>query len=168
VDDFYIRIVNNDGFDEDGFAIYDDHDSTIYTSATDGMFMHLAWSPQSFRKPRVHRTNYTRYNEAVDMYTPVFEAGGIGDGKGIQMLWADDWEDYGFMSYEDFDALDDEIKDMVRANEKAAQEQAEAEAILEWIQEHDCEHCEDTAMHIVKGNVSGAFVCGDCKELLYG
>lgn len=94
IDDFYIRITNEKGFDKNGLAICDERDIGVYTIATSGYFMHLAYGSQPFRDKR-----------------------GIRDGEGIAMLFAKDWESYGFISREDFQTLEDSLKETIRKRE---------------------------------------------------
>jgi hypothetical protein len=46
------------------------------------------------------------------------------DNEGIGMLFEQDWEDYGFITREDFGALASETKDQVRENIRLAKEKA--------------------------------------------
>lgn len=90
VEDFYIRICNEKGFDTDGNFIPQE-DTPIYTIATNDYFMHLAFSSQPFAYMHTCRA-----------------------GEGIQMLFENDWEDYGFISKGAFDKLTKRIKERVR------------------------------------------------------
>lgn len=94
VDGFYIRICNEGGFDDNGNAILQDG-VPIYTQATNGFFMHIGHSSQPF--------NYLHDRR---------------DGEGVAMLFANDWEDYGFMSDDEFNALTEATKEVVRKNER--------------------------------------------------
>lgn len=87
---YYIRVTNERGFDKKGNVLYDE-DVALYTIATNGYFMHLAYSNQPFAVMHLPRS-----------------------GEGIAMLFANDWEDYGFISADDFDALIESTKDKVR------------------------------------------------------
>ena len=107
MENFFIRICNESGYDEDGLAIFDDRNSMIYTIATNGYFMHLAFSGQLYPDS----DHYSR------------------DGEGIQMLWAKDWEDYGFISGKDFDTLTYVLKDKVRRAEREEPEDEVSEFI---------------------------------------
>lgn len=95
VEGYLIRITNERGFDSSGNAIFDESKDALYTIATDGYFCHIGSSSQPFR--RMHHRR---------------------DGEGIGMLFADDWEDYGFSTREDFDALIAQTKDAVWKAEK--------------------------------------------------
>lgn len=94
VKDFFIRICNEEGFDKDGNAIPQE-DTAIYTIATSGYFMHIGTSSQPFK----------------DQHNP-------RDGEGIQLFFENDWEDHGFISREDFQALTDELENVVRQRSK--------------------------------------------------
>lgn len=94
VENFLIRICNEDGFDEQGNCIVDP-ETPIYTHATNGYFMHLAYSSQPFAT--MHGTRA---------------------GEGVAMLFASDWEDHGFISADDFNKLAEENKEEVRKLER--------------------------------------------------
>lgn len=94
VDGFYIRICNEDGFDDNGNAIIQD-DTPIYTHATNGYFMHIGNSSQPFNSEHGNRA-----------------------GEGLAMFFANDWEDYGFISADEFNALTEVTKEVVRKNER--------------------------------------------------
>ena len=112
MDDLYIRITNESGYDAQGYAIFDDRESNIYTIATDGYFMHLAHSNQPYRTVEVF--NYSLHG---------WEKKGR-QGEGIQMLWADDWEDYGWISRGDFNKLTAELKDALKVRSAQSLEEA--------------------------------------------
>lgn len=86
---YAIRICNEKGYDAEGKVIF--NETPLYTIATSGYFMHLGYTQQPFAKP--HNTR---------------------DGEGLSMLFENDWEDFGFISSEDFEALSNELKDALR------------------------------------------------------
>lgn len=100
VDGVCIRITNERGFDGDGNAVFWESDS-LYTLCSDGYFLHLGYSNQPFRYPRTYR-NQHGYFEVLSR-----------DGEGVGMLFADDWEEYGFMSNDEFRVYRDIVKDEV-------------------------------------------------------
>lgn len=112
VDDAYIRITNEQGYDEDGNAVFDERRSSLYTICTDGYFLHLGYSGQPFREPRVY--NSRPYGWQVDGRS----------ANGVGMLFADDWEDYGWISGKDFNVLRRELRVKVYTNCKAAEKRA--------------------------------------------
>ena len=124
VNDFYIRICNEDGFDENGNAKIEGK-FAIYTHATNGYFLHIGYSSQPFRKPEVHRSGYGKYRG-----DPQYWDTSGREGEGIAMLFADDWEDHGFKEAEDFEILCMQLKERVKINERLAREDAVREAGL--------------------------------------
>ena len=113
VDGYYIRICNEKGFDNNGNCIFDDHKDNIYLIATDNYFFHLGTSVQPFREPMVyHDTTYDMYQSSPR------------DGDGINAFFMNDWEDYGFITKEDFDTLTKSLKDKVQRNLREAREKA--------------------------------------------
>lgn len=100
VNNFFIRICNEAGFDKDGKAVIqvigERQEIPLYTHATNGYFMHLGHSSQPFAFQHTSR-----------------------EGEGIGMLFMDDWEDYGFISSKDFDRLTEIIKEKVRKLERS-------------------------------------------------
>jgi len=94
VDNFLIRVTNEEGYDSSGNVIYNKN-VPLYTHATNGYFMHFASSSQPYK----HK-HYSR------------------DGEGISMLFESDWEDWGFISSSEFEDLALEIKDSVRKEER--------------------------------------------------
>jgi len=80
----YIRICNEVGFDEKGFAVFHDKNTSAYTHSTEGCFMHLGYSSEPIKN--------------------------IGDRNqdGLRMFFKDDWQDYGFISNENFEKLEKE------------------------------------------------------------
>ena len=111
VDGVYIRITNERGFDDDGNAVFSETDS-IYTLCSGGYFLHLGFSDQPFRHPRTYLDSYDKHQCSTR------------DGEGIGMLFADDWEEYGFMSRKDFKLYIEEVQDEVRENKRIAKETA--------------------------------------------
>ena len=107
LDGFLIRMTNERGFDEEGNAVFD-RATPLYTHCTSGLFLHFAHSDQPFRDKTSHR-----------------------DGEGIQMLFADDWEDYGFMESEDFDELTASMKDGLRKVQKEQYKELEIASLVE-------------------------------------
>lgn len=99
-DGYLVRICNEKGFDQNGLVIFDEKDN-LYTICTDGYFLHLASSSQPFREPRM-------------FWSAGCAREACRDGEGIGMLFADDWEDYGFITKKDFDVLTNELKDILR------------------------------------------------------
>lgn len=89
---FLVRICNERGFDKQGNAVFDEIKDNIYTHATNGYFMHIGQSSQPFAIPHMGR-----------------------DGEGVGMLFADDWEDWGFIDSEKFEAMTFQMKQNVRA-----------------------------------------------------
>jgi hypothetical protein len=116
VDGVYIRICNECGYDEQGNVIFDDRNTHLYTICTTGYFLHLGYSSQPFKKPRT----FVYGNYGIEVASR--------DGEGIGMLFATDWEDYGFMSADDYDAYREEnqeaVKAAIKAEEIAAVERA--------------------------------------------
>lgn len=94
IDDFYIRITNEVGFDVHGNAILQEG-TAIYTHATNGFFMHFCSSSQPFKVKHFPRS-----------------------GEGIEMVWADDWEDHGFIASAVFDELVLSLKEKIRKLER--------------------------------------------------
>lgn len=110
---FLIRICNEQGYDERGYAILGRRSSAVYTHATSGSLMHIGYSPQPFKDVRVWKpSGQSRYEVASC------------DGEGIAMLFAMDWEDYGFASAEAFDKLTEELRDGIREDHKQIIERA--------------------------------------------
>lgn len=91
---FFIRICNEQGYNEKGNAIFDDKTS-IYTTATNGYFLHIGNSSQPLKKQRTPR-----------------------EGEGLSMLFESDWEDYGWITREEFDNLTNEVKEAVRKTQR--------------------------------------------------
>jgi len=90
VRDYLIRITNEVGFDKDGNVEFSKR-VALYTHATNGNFMHFGWSSQPFSYQHTPRS-----------------------GEGLSMIFENDWEDYGFISSDDFNALALKLKDSVR------------------------------------------------------
>lgn len=112
-DDVYIRICNEKGFDENGLAIFNDK-VPLYTHCTNGYFLHLGYSSQPFRATRVYADGGVYYEA-------------MRDGDGIAMLFANDWEDYGFISSEEFSKLTDKLKNRIMKKRELMVKQAIAE-----------------------------------------
>ena len=102
VEGFYIRICNEHGFDDDGIAVFDDRVDHIYTHATNGYFMHLGSSHQPFSKPRLYWGARREWKHASRQ------------GEGLNALFGDDWEDYGFMESDKFNELTNFTQSLVR------------------------------------------------------
>lgn len=115
LDGILIRICNETGYDKIGHVTYDDRHTALYTLCTTGLFLHLGWSAQPFRKPYMH--NYMGYQMILTR-----------QGEGIGMLFANDWEDYGFISLEDFRSYTAKHKTEIRARKKDVYERATTEA----------------------------------------
>lgn len=94
IDDFYIRICNEAGFDTNGNAIIE-KGTAVFTIATNGFFMHFCSSSQPFKLPHFPR-----------------------DGEGMEMAFADDWEDHGFIAREAFEELTASLKEKIRKLER--------------------------------------------------
>jgi len=113
---FYIRICNEHAYDENGLAIFE-RKTTLYTIATDGYFMHLAYSGQPFAKPSVWQDSGRSWR----MNTR--------EGEGVSMLFETDWEDYGFISRDDFDELTKREKPHILRRSRIAENKAIKEVI---------------------------------------
>jgi hypothetical protein len=111
IDGLFIRICNELGFDNEGNAIVDP-ETSIYTLSTEGYFLHFAHSSQPIKNPRVWLYSGQQWEVASR------------DNEGIGMLFEQDWEDYGFITREDFDTLTSETKEQVRENIRLAEERA--------------------------------------------
>lgn len=90
INDYFIRICNEIGFNDDGNAYGAGH-VPLLLLGTDGYFFHIGTSAQPF--------NYRHHAK---------------EGEGIALLFADDWIDHGFISAADFKALIDSNKAEVR------------------------------------------------------
>lgn len=106
IEGMVIRICNEKGYDKNGNVIYD-RDIPLYTKCTNGYFLHFASSNQPFKDMKSHR-----------------------DGEGLEMLFATDWEDYGFISDKDFDLLIERIKDELREEGRKIYRRIEKESLL--------------------------------------
>lgn len=110
-DVMFIRMTNERGYDEDGYAI--SGQSSLLTIATDGYFCHFGFSGQPMRDPHV-----------------VMFTGGHApqvDGRqeeGLNWFLSTDWEDYGFVPQEEFRAFRDYVKDYVREYRERERENA--------------------------------------------
>jgi hypothetical protein len=103
IDDYYVRICNEDGFDENGNVIFDECSSIgVYVIATDDYFMHVGFSAQPFRD------NPGKTSRS---------------GEGFGALFAEDWEDYGFISREEFNVLTNRFKLKIREIRKQIREE---------------------------------------------
>lgn len=110
VDKLFIRICNEHGFDDDGNAIIGGR-VPIYTHSTRGYFLHLAYSSQPMKKPTVFRSGGSWELSARE-------------GEGVGMLFADDWEDHGFVTGDKFGELTDSLRGVVMENYAKATEQS--------------------------------------------
>lgn len=106
LDGFFIRICNERGYDDKGYVIYD-RQTPLYTYCTDGYFLHFASSSQPFKDSKSHR-----------------------DGEGIEMLFADDWENWGFISDESFNELTVKMKDDLRQTQKEVYKRLKIDALV--------------------------------------
>jgi hypothetical protein len=136
IDDLYVRICNESGFDEDGNAIQGEL-APFYTHSTRGYFLHVGFSSQQFREPRVWLSSYGYWSESTR------------EGEGFGILFEDDWEDYGFIEGKVFNVLTEALKDKVKENYAIAIEKAIDKAIEEY-----------------KKNPDGKPVCPECNRAL--
>ena len=95
IDGVYIRICNEQGFDENGNAIVDPN-IPMYTDCTNGYFLHLAYSTQPLKG-----TTYRRESRG---------------SEGVGMLFENDWIDCGFVDKKTWNSTIREYKDAVRHN----------------------------------------------------
>jgi len=125
---YYTRICNESGFDQQGNAIFDERQIGIYTLGSDGYFTHLGFSAQPFPPEYVWHANSGMVNVTSRQ------------GEGMCAFFADDWEDYGFMTSEEFNALIKECSPLIRTRKleirNAAADAQDKERIED---EDDCE-----------------------------
>lgn len=109
----YIRLTNEQGYDEDGYAI--SGESSLLTIATDGYFCHFGYSGQPTRDPHVLMFNVPQVDGREE--------------EGLNWFLSTDWEDYGFVPQEEFSALCDKVKNYVRAYREREKEHARTRAM---------------------------------------
>ena len=111
IDDYYIRICNEDGFDENGLAIVDGR-SAIYTYSTMGYFYHIGHSVEPLREPYVYWSSTDGFQISRR------------SREGLEALFENDWEDYGFVDYDHFQVMVNSLRDAVRDAEKQSENDA--------------------------------------------
>ena len=109
VDEYYIRITNDRGIDENGYVT---SSVSLYTISTAGVFLHLGYSHQPLRNPSVFYTGMGYWDVAYR------------SSDGLNMFLEHDWEDYGYISRNDFAALEYIVHNAVSDNLRLAKENA--------------------------------------------